>query len=116
MSQRNSVYPIVLDSVDTSVIAADTWTPFNTSGLPEACFFLRITNASQTTVYISFDSEHQHLILGAGESKKLDFQTNSYPGSFVPKVRRGTVISVQGDPDMAGFVYLAGYYNRDSSY
>ena len=110
MAQKNSVKPLLLTTVNTAGISAITWVPFST-GIEGECFFFRITNDSDTDVFISFDSANRHEFLSSGDTIEINFQTNSSPSNYVSKVRLGTIISVQGVAG-TGLVYLAGYYNE----
>jgi len=108
---KNYVYPLVLTSVDAAGIAIDTWTAFDVDGIEEAVFLMRITNDNANDVYISYNGVDRHKFIGAGDSVDMNFQTNSSPSGDVSKVKKGTVLYVQGVASQGDTVYLAGYYN-----
>ena len=108
---KNWVYPLVLTSVDAAGIAIDTWTAFNAEGIEEAAFLLRITNDNNNDVYISYNGVDRHEYIEAGGSIDMNFQTNSSPAGYVSKVKKGTVLYVQGVASQGDTVYLSGYYN-----
>lgn len=111
MSQKNYITPIKLRGVDTAGIAIDTWTVFTGSGLEGSCFFLRITNASDTDVFISYDGVNAHEYLTADDRININFQSNSSPAGYVSKLRKGSLLYVRGVAG-TGLVYLSGYYNE----
>ena len=111
MSQRNWVVPLVLTSVDTVGIAINTWSDFAT-GIEGSCFMVRISNDSDTDVFISFNGgDDRHEFIPAGDTISVNFQSNASPPSNIAKLRFGTQLSVQGVAG-TGLVYLAGYYNE----
>lgn len=109
MSQKNNVIPLILSSLDATKIGAGTWSTFDP--LTGACFWLRIINNSDTDVFISYNGSDRHEYIKAGDSIECNFQTNSSPSNKVAKVKKGTIIYVQGSPAQGGDIYLAGYYN-----
>jgi S-methylmethionine-dependent homocysteine/selenocysteine methylase len=110
MAQKDWVYPLVLTSVDTAGIAVDTWTAFSASGIEEDVSMIRLTNDSDTDVYISFNGADDHEYIPAGETIEVNFQANSSPPNYRSMLKKGTVLSVQGVAG-TGLVYLSGYYN-----
>ena len=112
MSQRNWVYPLVLTSVNTAAIAADTWTAFDAGGIEADCFMIRITNDSDTDVYISWNAADDHEYIPAGDTIEVNFQANASPPGYIAKIKKGSILYVQGVAG-TGYVYLAGYYNTN---
>ena len=118
MAQTNRVAPLILSSVDAMTISIITWTPFEVGGVPvdgliEPIFMARITNRSSIDAFISFNGVDRHAFVLKWNSIKLYFQTNSSPGNYVSKVKKGTKFYVQGLPDpKGGDIYLSGYYNE----
>jgi len=115
---KNYISPLILDFIDATTIADDTWTVFDTSGISDPCFMLRITNYCPSTVLISFDGAIAHEVIPTNfgkfpESNSIEvyFQTNSSPSGYVSKIKKGTKIYVQGETAVSGYIYLAGYYN-----
>jgi len=110
MAHKDYVYPLVLSSVNTNGIAIDTMTPFDAAGIEEDVFMIRITNDSDTTVYISFNGTDDHECVPDGETIEVNFQANASPPNYKAMLKKGTVLYVNGNPG-TGLVYLAGYYN-----
>ena len=79
-------------------------------GLDEACFLIRIINASNRAVSISYDGILYHDYVPAGETLQLSFQANNRPKSHVNQLAKGTKVYVTGAAG-TGNVYLAGYYS-----
>ena len=114
MIQKNYVQSIVLRSVDSATLAADTWDVITEAGagvkLEASCFLIRITNDSNKDVIISFDGSNEHEIVLAASSLELNFQTNSSPAAQVSKLRKGSSVYARGTAG-TGLIYLSGYYN-----
>jgi len=110
MSQKDTVSPLLLTDVNTAATAIDTWTAFS-DGIEGACFMIRITNDSDTDVYISYDGSTRHEYVPSDESIEISFQDNSSPGNGIAKLKKGTILSVQGTAG-TGLVYLSGYFNN----
>jgi len=108
---KDYVKAITMQNVDSTGIAIDTWTAFDTGGIEEACFFIRITNDSDTNVFISYDGINDHEYVQDGNRIDINIQTNSSPGNYVAKLRKGTVVYVRGTAGQSGLIYLSGYYN-----
>jgi len=116
MLQGNCVKPIVLRSVDSSTLAADTWDVITEAGagpkLEGSCFLIRITNDSNKDVILSFDGSNEHEVVLASGSLELNFQTNSSPSAQVSKLRKGTSVYARGVAG-TGLIYLSGYFNAE---
>lgn len=102
MAVKNSVAAIPLGTV---VIGA-AYQAF--AVLPKACFFVRIINASNAQVVVSYDGINDNDVVLASGVLELNAQTNSQPNNFIANVAKGSIIYVKGAG--AGNVYLAGYY------
>jgi hypothetical protein len=113
MSQRNWVYPLIITSVDTAGIAADTWTAFDTAGFEVSPFMISINNDSNTDIFISWNGTDRHEFIATDRRLDVNFQTNASPPNFVSKPKLGQVLYVQGVAGV-GLVYLSGYYNQVS--
>jgi len=116
MSKSNRVYPLILSSIDATTIDNLHLEPFRVDGdpypLPEACFFIRITNACNNAVLVSFNNLGLHLYIPSGEHREINFQTNASPSNYVSLLKKGTLLSAGGATDEGGYIYLAGYYNE----
>lgn len=82
--------------------------PFVAS-LDQACFMLRIINASNKQVNISYDGTTMHDVVLSNSTTMLMFQTNNLPHSGIALMPKGKGIWLVGDPGV-GWIYLAGYY------
>lgn len=108
--QKNWVYPLVLTSVNSAAIDAGTWTAFDADGIEADCFMIRITNDSNSDITISWNAADDHEYIPAGETIEVNFQANASPPNYVAKIKKGTVLYVQGAAGQ-GNIYLAGYHN-----
>lgn len=108
---KNNIKAVALTSFNTAGAGA-AYLAINAAGLDEACFNLKIHNASNIAITISYDGVNDHDYLPAGQTILFDFQTNSQPKNYVANFAKGTVVyvaSVTGAAG-AGLVYLSGYY------
>jgi len=82
------------------------------TGLPEACFMLRIVNNSNINILVSYDSVIVHDAVRTLEKADLNFQSNSQSSGHFALMAKGTkvYIAAEGQGGGAGFIYLAGYY------
>ncbi len=99
---------IPLSSFDTSSLSG-TYQVINSTGLPHACFLIRINNDSNMDITVSFDGTTDQEFVSSNSSLTLPFQSNSSPNGFVAKMAKGTKVYVKGSSGM-GSVYLSGYY------
>ena len=105
---QNSVKPLLLGSrTSASVIA--TYLPVNGIGFANPPFFVRINNASNTAVTISYNGIDDHEFLPANSVFELPSQTNSQPNAQVALFPKNTVVYVKGVAG-AGTIYVSGYY------
>jgi hypothetical protein len=109
MAVKNIVLPIVMTNINSTTVIA-TYLPINPTGLPHACFMIRIINASNAAITISYDGTNDHDFLAANTSTpELEFQTNSQPNNLIAKLAQGTIVYVKGTAGV-GNVYLTGWY------
>ena len=106
MADRN-LRPIPLRDFDVALLEP-TFNAIHAAGLPESCSIIRIINTSDQPVFIGYGGGDDHDRLPAGETLQLEIQANSKQ-SPVANLRKGTVISLRGNPG-TGIVYLVGYY------
>jgi len=102
---------IELQSLDVSTIGLGALTPINVAGVEGALGFIRITNDSNTDVYISFDGAEDNMFIPAGKSRGTYLQLVSSPGNHKSKMAKGNVIYARGIAGI-GYVFVAGYYNE----
>ncbi len=82
-------------------------------GILGATVLLRIINASNTFVGVSYDGVTVHDCVLAGSVLELNFQTNSQPSNMVAALPKGTNVYVIGAAAGVGFVFLATYYQSE---
>ena len=108
MLKKNNVLAIPLSSLDSNHMDPLAYTALNT-GLPEACFLIRIINDSDEDVTVSYDGVVAHDFVPSNYIYQISFQSNSQPNSNVAYLRKGTIVYLKGAQG-AGFLFLAGYY------
>jgi len=104
------IVPIEMQTVNTATIGAGAFTAVG-NPLEGSLAFIRITNASNTAVIISYDgaTDHEYVEASGGRIETY-FQINAIPANYVSKLRKGTVLYVRGTAGI-GLVYISGYYN-----
>jgi hypothetical protein len=110
MSVKSNVLPIALSSFNTTGLSS-TYQAINSSGLGQACFFLRIVNDSNQDITVSFDGSSDHEFVQAGTIFELNCQSNHRPASGVANMAKGTKVYVKGSSG-TGLIYLSGYYQN----
>jgi hypothetical protein len=106
----------------TSVVKAINLSSFNAAGLvagynvintglSHSCFKLRIINASNVAVGISYDGINTNDFVLSLSSATLDFQNNAGPSCYMAQMSKGTKIYLIGAAGV-GMIYLAGYYQN----
>ena len=83
--------------------------PIDTAGLEQPCFYVRIINASDEDVTISYDGVDDHDYLPAGQTLTLPLQSHSQPSNYVAQMKAGAKVYVKGTAG-AGSIYIAGYF------
>lgn len=104
---------IKLSSIASGDITA-AFKPINTERLPGYCYCLRIFNGTTQPVLISYDKNHNHEYIRAGEKISINSQTNSVLGNKKSFIQGCSVaaIYVQWAKIFGptGAVYLMGYH------
>jgi len=108
----NVITPMEMQSIDAATLGLGAYSTFNDAGIEGALCFIRITNDSDTDVYISYDGVNDHEFIEAGERIEVYFQANSAPTNYVSKLKKYTVIYIRGNAQSTGYIYVAGYYNE----
>ncbi len=104
----NYVKAIPITLVDSATLPVG-FDPVDPNGLPFPCFLIRIVNASNQPVIVSYDGVTPNDYVPANSFVQLNFQTNSQPGNNVALLKKGQVVYI-GGPAGVGFIYLIGYY------
>jgi hypothetical protein len=113
MAVKNRVKAITLTSKASSTVTG-SYAAINASGLTQACFLIRINNASNQAITISYDGTNDHDYLAANTALTFDFQANSQPNNFMALLALGTIVYVKGTAG-TGTISLSGYYLEQSS-
>lgn len=104
------VQAIPIQALDASFINALTPTAINPNGLPNSIFLLRIINASNTPVLITYSTSGSVTAdyVAANSTIQLPAQSNSKNG-VIGNFPKGLVVSALGTAGV-GSLYVAGYY------
>ncbi len=108
---KSFVKAIPITDVDAATLGGG-FVAINPDGLEQACFLIRIVNASNVTVSISYDGQIAHDVLQPNNTLQLDFQTNSSPNGHIAWLRKGTIIYADSTIGGVGSVILIGYYQE----
>ena len=106
---ENYVKAITMTSIAATTFDG-TYKVINSEGLPNACSLIRITNASNKAILISYDGTTDHDYLAISGVLQLPFQSNSSPSGKIAQLAKGTKIYVSAAVG-TGTVYLSGYYS-----
>jgi hypothetical protein len=79
-------------------------------GLPQSCFWIRISNFSSVGIAISYDGATLHDALAAGAILELPVQMNARGPGYVAQWKKGTKFYAVSAAPGVGFIYLSGYY------
>lgn len=110
MAVKNNVLPITLRSQSAALFTAN-FVVVNAGGLGHPCFFLRINNATDRAVFLSFDGVTEHEFLSAGQVLEISSQTNSQPQNYTALFAANTQIYVKTTGGAGtGALYISGYY------
>ena len=109
---KDFIQAIPLTSIDSSTFTGN-YKAINSTGLPNGCSLIRITNDSNRDVLVSYDGVLDHDYIVAGDKLELNLQANSLPTGCVAQLKQGTVVHVAAAAG-TGYVYLAGYYSPKS--
>lgn len=99
-----------MQSVDSSGLNIGGYTSFD-DPIEGALFNIRIANASDTSVFLSYDGNNDHEFIPANTQMQINFQSNNCPDNGVAKLRKGTIIYLRGNAG-TGFIHLSGYYQK----
>lgn len=105
---QNSVKPLLLSSLPSASVIA-TYLPVNGLGFARPPFFIRIINASNVAITVSYNGIDDHEFIPANSIFELPSQTNSQPNAQVALFSKNTVVYVKGAAG-AGTIYVSGYY------
>ena len=107
---KNYIQAITALTIDSATLTGG-YDLFDPAGLPEACSIIRVINASNATVGLSYDAAHINEFLPIGGILQIDFQTNARPNNKSAQLAKGTPVSLIGAPGV-GTIYFIGYYQK----
>lgn len=108
MALKNTMQAITMTSIDSANFTG-SYQVINNLGLTQACSIIRIINASNKDVTISYDGTTDHDYVSAGSVLQLPFQSNAQATNLVAIFPIGKKVYVKGSAGI-GLVYLAGYF------
>lgn len=108
---KSFVKSIPIEEVNANTFGV-RFVPINPDGLDEACFLIRIINASNVNVTISYNGVEGNDFIPPNEVLQLNFQTNSSPNGFIALLRKGTIVFANAPLAGVGSVVLSGYYQE----
>ena len=108
MASKNTVKAITLTSISSGSVTG-SYAAINSGGLTQPCFLIRIMNASDKDITISYDGTHDHEYILANSTLQVESQTNSQPNNNIAKFASNLVVYVKGTAG-TGTIYLSGYY------
>jgi hypothetical protein len=111
MALTSTVKAISLSSFDTAGLIGG-YNVINASGLTHSCFKLRLMNASNVALGISYDGITTHDYILADSTLTLDLQNMAGPSSYNCVMAKGTKIYITAPAAGVGSIYLAGYYQN----
>lgn len=110
MSAKNKVKCLEYGSLDSSTITMGTWSPISSS-ITEPCFLIRIINASNAPLAISYDGDTYNDLVLANSTLQISFTTNSAYNSTASFSKGTTIYATKLTGDAAtGNIYFTGYY------
>ena len=107
MSNISRVRAITASIFDTNTLDPAVWKVL-TPSLQEACFLIRFTNTSASSIYISYDGVDPHDVVLSDNYFDLYFQNNASYSEKSNNIAKGTKIWLLGQA-VIGRCILAGY-------
>lgn len=86
-----------------------TYQPINT-GLPNACFLLRIINGGNTAITISYDGITDHDVVFAASILEISSWTMTSIQEQSALFAKGLIVYAKGTAGASGSIAVAGYY------
>jgi hypothetical protein len=106
---KNSIKADTVSIFDTSGLST-SFQAMNAGGLTGPTVLIRVYNASNRDIYISYDGSHSHDFLKSGDTLTLNFQNNAAPNNNVAMMKKGTIVYVKGASSGSGNISLSAYY------
>lgn len=108
MPVKNTVKAVTATSIDSATLTG-SFQAINPLGLEQPCFYIRINNASNVDVEISYDGSTLNDVVLLNDKLDLKVQQNAQGPGNVANFPRGTKVYVRGTAGI-GTIYLSGYY------
>ena len=108
MSVKTTIAAIPLTTFNSASVTA-SYQPINSGGLNFSCILLRVNNASNAAITISYDGVTDHEYIQAAGLLEIQAQANSLPSPNACCFKRGTIIYLKGTAGV-GTIALSGYY------
>lgn len=105
---QNSVKALVLSTFNSASVTG-TYQSINSPGFTKPPFFVRIVNASNTAITVSYDGINDNEYIPANGVFELPSQANAQPKSEVALFPARTQVYIKGAAG-AGTITLSGYY------
>lgn len=105
---KNTIRTTPLATFDSATLSG-TYAAVITGGLAKPCYLLRITNASNKDVTISFDGVNDSDYIFSNTANNIPAIYGSQPSAYVAIFPQGQQIYVKGSAG-TGNIYIAGYY------
>lgn len=111
MSIKNTLKPIAMLTFNSATLtgAGNYALITGATGLEVACVMIRIVNASNTVMTVSFDGVVGHDVIPANTALPLIAQPNAQPNGYSCLFGRGQLIYIAGAAGV-GTIYLTGYF------
>jgi len=106
---KEFIVPMELQSIDSATIDPALWTAIG-NPVEEALSLIKITNASDEDIIISYDGIREHEYIVSGKKSVTYFQFNERNDCDTALLAKNTVIYVKGTAG-TGYIFVAGYYN-----
>lgn len=105
---KTSVKAVPLSTVNSSSVTT-SFVAINTTGLPAACFAMRVVNDSNKPIYLSYDGVTAHEYLADDSAFDIPVQTNAQPIAMEALFAKGLKVYVKGEAG-TGLITLSAYY------
>lgn len=107
MPLSDRMRPITMTSVDAATLDPAVWTPLAVP-LEAPLSMLRIVNASNSSVLVSYDQIISQDYVPGNTTLELDFQTNSMTPAHIANLSKSPGIFIQGRAGV-GRIYCSGF-------
>ncbi len=109
MAVKNTIKAIPYSAIAATTLSA-VYQPFSLSGLPAACFMLRINNLSNSVITISYDGTNDHDQIDTRDTLQVyGGWGSSQPNNNTALWSKGQLVYVKGTVG-TGTITLCGYY------